>query len=150
MFRHNEIVFLIGAGCSAEAGIPVSSKMREDLEALLAGNEDWKGFAPLYNYVKGAIIHADCLNGRGAFAPDIERLVIVLSELEKNETCLLYPFIGSWSPRLLQLTAHDFGVVQKFRKQILKRLKEWVITADYTRKSEYYKQFFRKRTSKPS
>jgi hypothetical protein len=143
MFRHNEIVFLIGAGCSAEAGIPVSSTMRDELEKLLATNEDWRQFEGLYNYVKGAIIHAECLNGRGSSPPDIERLVIVLSELEKNETCLLYPFIGSWAPRLLQLTGHDFDVIRKFRKQILKRLKEWVITTDYTRKSEYYKQFFR-------
>jgi hypothetical protein len=93
--------------------------------------------------VKGAIIHADCLNGRGCSEPDIERLVIVLSELQKNQECTLFPFIGSWSPRLLQLTGHDFTIIEKFQRLILKQLKEWVIPADYIRRSEYYREFFR-------
>jgi hypothetical protein len=143
MFRHNEIVFLIGAGCSAEAGIPVSNQMREELETLLATSGDWKDYAQLYNYVKGAIIHADCLNGRGCLPPDIERLVIILTELQKNHDCLLFPFIGSWAPRLTQVTDSKFEIVRKFQRQILKQLKEWVIPADYIRRSEYYRHFFR-------
>jgi len=51
MFRSDDIVFLIGAGCSADAGIPVSNKMRQDLEQLLQTNREWQQYSDLYNYI---------------------------------------------------------------------------------------------------
>lgn len=146
MFRSGDIIFLIGAGCSAEAGIAVSSKMRQQLEDLLRTNHDMRGFSDLYNYVKGSIIQHDCANGNGCSEPDIERLVITLTELEKHPDSLLFPFIGSWSPRLQEITKQDFGIVRRFRREILKQLKAWVMPPNFSRDGEYYRGFFRFQT----
>jgi|ERR1700733_1151651 len=143
MFRSDDIVFLIGAGCSAEAGISVSNKMRQDLEDLLRTNREWQPYSDLYNYVKGAIIQHDCSKGKGCAEPDIERLVITLTELERHSESLLFPFIGGWCPRLQQLTKHDFTIVERFRQEIVKQLKAWVMPRDYIRQSSYYGGFFR-------
>jgi hypothetical protein len=143
MFRSDDIVFLIGAGCSAEAGIPVSNKMRQDLEQLLRNSREWQQYSDLYNYVKGAIIQHDCSNGQGCTEPDIERLVITLTDLEKHRDSLLYPFIGSWCPRLQQVTKQDFTLVERFRQAILGQLKAWVMPRDYTRQGSYYDGFYR-------
>src|SRR5450755_1320887 len=142
MFGSYDIVFLIGAGCSAEAEISVSNKMRQDLEELLRTNSEWQQYSDLHNYVKGAIIHHDCSKGRGCTEPDIERLVITLTELERHQDSLLYPFIGSWCPRLQQLTKDDFTVVERFRRAILNQLRAWVMPRNYIRQSSYYGGFF--------
>ena len=42
MFREDEIIILIGAGCSADAGIPTSEKMINELETLLKDNRGWQ------------------------------------------------------------------------------------------------------------
>jgi hypothetical protein len=142
MFRSDTIVFLIGAGCSAEAGISVSSRMRQDLEELLRTSRNWQQYSDLYNYVKGTIIQHDCSKGKGCSEPDIERLVITLTELERHQDSLLFPFIGSWSPRLQQITKHEFAIVERFRQEIVDQLKAWVMPRNYIRDSAYYSGFF--------
>jgi NAD-dependent SIR2 family protein deacetylase len=54
MIGSKDVVFLLGAGASDEAGIPVSAKMIEHLQNLLKDREqaDWTPYALLYNHVK--------------------------------------------------------------------------------------------------
>lgn len=141
MFRENDIIFLIGAGCSADAGIPTSKQMIQKLEKLLSSSQDWNTYRDLYHCVKSSIFYADGIKGNFGNNLDIERLVNVLGELAKKQDSPLYPFIGNWNPRLLEIAGHDFGIIESFKKKILERLKSWVRLKDY-REAAYYQKFF--------
>lgn len=141
MISENELIILIGAGCSKDAEIPTSSDMVGDLLNKLETEEDWKRFRDLYYCLKSAVLYADGLDGYVEDNFDIEKLVIVLTELEKKENCLLYPFIGSWNPRLLELAQYDFKIIGELKNRILEQLNRWVNIEDYG-KASYYSRFF--------
>jgi len=138
--RSKDIIFLFGAGASAEAGIPTSAQMIERIERLFETHDQWNGHLRLYNHVKSAIHYAFGLKGR--FNADveynIETLVNTLYELERNEDHPLYPFIASWNSRLVALAGADFSGVQTVRSLILGELKKWVCPDD-TSPAEYYR-----------
>ena len=86
IFKRNEIIILLGAGASVEAGIPDSNKMVHAIERLVSNNSDeWSCFRDLYRYIRSAIFYADGLDGIfGDNVPfNIERLVNV-DELHKK------------------------------------------------------------------
>src|ERR1039458_5732985 len=117
MSRSKDIIFLLGAGASAEAGIPVSGEMINLVEqSLKEGTEQG-----LYNHVKSAIHFSAGLKGHfGSAVPfNIETLVNTLYELERNEEHPLYPFIAAWSSRFVALAGTDFCEVRNFRQRIL-------------------------------
>jgi hypothetical protein len=138
--RSKDIIFLFGAGASAEAGIPTSAQMIESIEKLFASHDEWKTHLELYNHVKSAIHFASGLKGR--FNADvqynIETLVNTLYELERNEDHPLYPFIASWNSRLVALAKPDFSGVRTLRSLILSELKKWVCPDD-TSRADYYR-----------
>jgi hypothetical protein len=138
--RNKDIIFLLGAGASAEAGIPPSGDMIRRIEALLQENSDWKKFLRLYHHIKSAIHYAAGLNGLFAESVpyNIETLVNTLYELERNEQHPLYPFIASWNSRLVDLAGSDFASVKEFRRLILKKLKKWV-SPDDPSEADYYR-----------
>ncbi|MBS3908441.1 MAG: SIR2 family protein [Actinobacteria bacterium] len=141
MFREDELLILIGAGCSCDAGIPASKQMIGNLEGLIDNNHEWQEFFKIYNYVKSAVLYADGIAGKFSNNFDIERLVNVLGELEKKENSIIYPFIGSWNPRLLEIAGHDLEIVNRFKRKILEQLKRWISLGNYGT-ADYYKRFF--------
>lgn len=135
--RSRDIIFLLGAGASAEAGIPVSAEMISLVEkSLHVGGTD----EGLYHHVKSAIHFSAGLKGRfGNNVPfNIETLVNTLYELERNEEHPLYPFIAAWSSRFVALAGPDFGEVRRFRQRILANLKKWMCPEDSS-KADYYR-----------
>jgi SIR2-like domain len=140
--RNKDIIFLLGAGASAEAAIPPSGEMIRLIEQLLQDHGDWKGFLRLYHHIKSAIYYAAGLNGLfGDAVPyNIETLVNTLYELERNEQHPLYPFIASWNSRLVDLAGSGFAKVKQFRRLILKKLKKWV-SPDDPSQADYFKGF---------
>lgn len=140
--RSTDIVFLLGAGASVEAGIPMSAEMIDKIEGLLKGHVDWKRFNALYNHVKSAIHYSAGLKGQfGKLVPfNIETVVNALYELERNEEHPLYPFIASWNSRFVALAENDFANVKAFRRLILKELKRWMCPEDNS-PGEYYRGF---------
>jgi len=141
MLRENDLIFLLGAGCSYDANIPISSKMIDDLENMLNTNNDWRDFKRLYLCIKSSIKFSDGIVGKSIEYFDIERLVNTLTELEKKEFAIIYPFIGTWSPRLLEIAGFDFKIVSIFKEKILKNLRNW-ITIKNERDTKYYKNFY--------
>ena len=131
IFKRNEIMLLLGAGASVEAGIPDSNNMVHELEVLVSSdNEQWSEFRDLYRYIRSSIFYADGLEGKfGSDVPyNIERLVNVLDELQKKERHPLYPFVGAWNPKLLDVAGTRFDNVFKFRSNIIHRLRnEWIV-----------------------
>jgi hypothetical protein len=134
--RSKDIIFLLGAGASAEAGIPISGEMINLVEkSLKPGTEQG-----LYHHVKSAIHFSAGLKGRfGNAVPfNIETLVNTLYELERNEEHPLYPFIAAWSSRFVALAGPDFGEVRRFRQRILADLKKWMCPED-SAQADYYR-----------
>jgi hypothetical protein len=134
--RSKDIIFLLGAGASADADIPVSAEMINLVEkSLKPGPEQG-----LYHHVKSAILFSAGLKGRfGSAVPfNIETLVTTLYELERNEEHPLYPFIAAWSSRFVALAGPEFCNVRSFRQRILADLKKWMCPEDSS-KADYYR-----------
>lgn len=140
--RNKDIMFLLGAGASAEAKIPAAGEMVDRIEGLLKSHDDWRPFEPLYHHIKSAIHYAAGLKGRfgDEVSYNIETLVNTLYELERNEQHPLYPFIASWNSRLVTLAGGDFTRVKDFRRLILKTLKRWM-SPDDPSQADYYRGF---------
>ena len=144
MIRSEDIIFLLGAGASAEAEIPTSANMIQSIEALLRDDSGWQPFLTLYNHVKSAIHYQAGLRGEfgDGVSFNIETLVNALYELERNELHPLYPFIASWNSRFVALAGPGFDRVRDFRRMILKELKKWMCPEDPS-KGDYYSGFAR-------
>jgi len=138
--RSKDIIFLLGAGASAEAGIPTSAEMIGKIEGLLTTDEKWKRYRDLYHHVKSAIYYSAGLRGQfnNQVSYNIETLVNTLYELEKNEDHPLYPFIATWNSRFVALAGPDFEGVRKFRHLILEALKRWMCPEDTAQANYYY------------
>lgn len=146
-FKKDEIILLLGAGCSAEAGIPTSAKMIGEIEEFITGIQKdervkWTEYKELYDFVKSSILFGSGIKGK--FGPDenynIEKLVNTLAELEKREDHILYPFIGSWNNRLSEVAGAKFNLIKELRKSIVNRLREWVTIKNY-QDAVYYSYF---------
>jgi SIR2-like domain len=140
--REGELIILLGAGTSVEAGIPASRQMIAEVETLLDSDQTWKSYRQLYQFVKASLIGAEVMRGKAVSEPDIERVVNTLSELAKNTECALYPFMSGWHQRLIELAGHDFKEVKAFRSLILHRLRDWISLESYS-KTRYYEAFFK-------
>jgi hypothetical protein len=137
-FAKDDVLVLLGAGASVDAGIPHSAEMVRRIEAAL--ENEWKEFKNLYNYVRSAIFYADGIRGThpNDAAYNIERLVVCLDELARREEHPLYPFVGAWNPRLLQVAGQDFQSVSTFRTAILDKLRrEWIELQNFD-KARYF------------
>lgn len=138
--KGENILFLLGAGASIDAGIPISNQMVNDIEKLINTDQNWKPYKDLYFYLKSSINYSDGILGKFNEKFNVERLLIVISEIEKRESNIMYPFIGTWNIRLMDLAGHNFENVKAFHKLIRKQLNEWVGLRQYDN-ANYYKSF---------
>ncbi len=136
----DHIVFLLGAGASLEAGIPISSDMVNKIEDKIEKDEEWKVYRDLYFYLKSSIKYSDGILGKFSESFNVERLLIVISEIEKREGNIMYPFIGSWNIRLLDLAGNNFENISTFQKLIRGQLNNWVRIKNYEN-ANYYDAF---------
>jgi SIR2-like domain len=129
-FKEKEIIFLLGAGASADAQIPITSKMLNDIELELKNG--WSKFAPLYDFIK--------CNHNGPL--NIESLVSALDELQEviEGSHSLTHFFGTFVIFLKSL-GPSIDLVKEFRELIVKKLKEdWIIPKNYLN-AAYYDAF---------
>lgn len=138
--KGENILFLLGAGASADAGIPISNQMVGKIETLLKNDGDWRPHQDLYFYLKSSVNYSDGIFGHFNEAFNVERLLIVINEIEKRDKNIMYPFIGSWNIRLLDLAGNNFENISNFKKLIRKQLIEWVGLRNYDEAS-YYQSF---------
>ena len=126
LFKRDEIIVLLGAGASVEAGIPDSNNMVQEIEKLARSNSDWRCFENLYYYIRSSIFYAEGLKGKFGeeVSFNIESLVSVLDELQKRESHTLYPFVGAWNLRLLEVAGNEFKSILEFRDAIIKVLRD--------------------------
>lgn len=145
IFKENEIVVLLGAGASVEAGIPDSNNMVHKIEKNLRNDENWACYRDLYRYIRSSVFFADGLDGLTGDAVrfNIERLVNVLDELIKKERHTLYPFVGAWNPKLLEVAGKKFDPIHKFRGAILNILRNKWLPLSNIEKASYYSGLLR-------
>lgn len=148
--RENDIMILIGAGCSKEADIPTSIDMVKEIEKLIKEDSSWKIYQNLYYFIKSCILYADGLKGKYYEPLNIERLVNTLNELEKKEEHPIFPFIGSWNSKVVELCGNNFNMIEDLKKNIIEQLRKWVTLNDYS-KASYYKHLidFKKQINFP-
>lgn len=141
-FREDEILILIGAGCSKEAGVPTSVDMLKEIERLIENedNDDWKEYKSLYYFIKSCMLYANGLQGKYGELLNIERVLNTLNELEKKEEHPIFPFIGSWNSKVVELCGNNFEKINKLKTKIMEKLKNWVTLDNYS-KADYYKRF---------
>ena len=135
----SDVIFLLGAGASRDAGLKTSDEMTLRLEEKLQGG--WKDYARLYNVVKAGILYGGALKGEPRTTVNIEELVNVLTELERCEDHPIYPFIASWNMVLKEEAGGDFLRIQEFRKMIIKALVEDWVKLEDARRAEYFGNF---------
>ena len=138
--KGDDLLFLFGAGASVDAGIPMSNAMVQKIEELIVQHEDWKPYRDLYYYLKSSINYSDGILGRFDEPFNVERLLVVITEIEKRESNIMYPFIGTWNIRLLDLAGNNFDCIKRFHKLIRRQLNKWVGLRNYDAAS-YWQSF---------
>ena len=145
IFGPDEIIILLGAGASVDAGILDSEKMVREIENLVYKDDSWIEFKDLYNYIRSSIFYADGLKGKyGENVPfNIERLVNVLGELQEKEEHTLYPFVGAWNPMLQEVAGTQFEKIKSFQNKIMNVLRSKWIEIEEKDQANYYKGLLR-------
>jgi NAD-dependent SIR2 family protein deacetylase len=96
-----DTVVLLGAGASAEAGVPTTRKMTVELAKRISG-ENWHRrdrVASALNFVCGALIAHDAAHGNDPFEePDVERVFAAVEMLAERRTLEVSPFVDAWDP----------------------------------------------------
>lgn len=139
--KGEQIMFLLGAGASFEAKIPISNEMVEEIEKLILEDSDWKPYKELYYYLKSSIHYSEGIFGKFGEPFNVEKLLVVISEIEKRDKNIVYPFIGTWNIRLIDLAGSDFKKITDFKKLIRKKLNSWVRVKNYENDANYYNGF---------
>ena len=143
LLKADSIIFLIGAGCSADAKIMTSGQMIEEIEKLITTDDTWKPYRHLYYYVKSAILYADGIQEKFDNNINVERLVGVLRDLKIKERNPIYPFIGSWNEKLIELGGTGFSKIVEFDKLLSEKIVDFVtLHSDTASRVAYYKKFY--------
>lgn len=135
------VIFLLGAGCSYDADVPMSNTMLIKLENLLKQDHSWKKYSDLYYYVKHTIEYGNKISGTLRDF-NIELLLVVLHSLSEHRKALIYPFIMGYSYDLIEYAGENFELIVELIEDIEKELPKWVTQGDYS-KASYYKGFDR-------
>ena len=141
--KENNVIFLLGAGCSKEAEIPISNEMVTRVQEKLLNESTWKPYTDLYFYLKSSINYSDGIFGIFDNTFNIEKLLIVMGQIEQRDKNIIYPFIGSWNIRLPEVAGKNFERITEFKQLINKELYEWVTPKDLVAKAKYYDGFKR-------
>jgi SIR2-like domain len=141
--KENNIIFLLGAGCSKEAEIPISNEMVTKVQEKLNNESAWKPYTDLYFYLKSSINYSDGIFGNFDNTFNIEKLLIVMGQIEKRDKNIIYPFIGSWNIRLPEVAGKNFERITELKQLINQELFEWVTPKDLVTKAQYYEGFKR-------
>lgn len=128
--QKDDVILLLGAGASQEAGIPITSEMIEKIESELDSN--WKEYQGLYNFLKDQVkkVSGGNLN--------VEDLVNTLDELllllKKQHP--LSPFQLSWI-EFIENVGYTVDVIEKFKDSIIESLRKWIVIDNYVSASYY-------------
>lgn len=146
-FKEDEILVLLGAGASCDAGIKNSNQIITDIENQLKTNEDWKLYAELYNYIKSVYYQKQLHKGVSVYEVNfnIESLVSLLNIIIsiKDKKLDIYSFVGSWEKDLQPFITQEKSnhLATSFRERIIKSLRgDWLMPNNWIENSIYFKK----------
>ena len=126
-----DFLFLLGAGASAEAGLPMASSMTEKFIASVKESGDGELVGALSLVLGG--IHF--LRGfKGHFPSpqiNIEELAVTLDAIVERRTSQLSPFVGSWNDLLGRFDGSRSGTrdcIDELRQMLHDQINVWLIT----------------------
>lgn len=91
-------VVLLGAGASAEAGIPTTFNMTQHLVERV-GTRSWDPTTSALHFVCGALIAYDAAEGASPYEGlDVERVFAAVELLAERRTLEVSPFVSAWHP----------------------------------------------------
>jgi len=121
--EEGSVMFLLGAGASFDAGIPMAIKMNQQVKDMLADEEELR---ELYYFLKSAIMYQRGLEGNFDEQVGIEDLLGVIEELNQKHHNKLYPFVGAWNTHLTKVAGSDFRNLELLDEKIRSNLISWV------------------------
>lgn len=151
-FRADDVIVLLGAGASVEAGLLSSEGMMRQLSGNILSSEEkvdrkWGKYNHLYRAVKSSILYGHHLVSSNACPEtemvNIEELVNVLTELAKAEAHPIYPFIAAWNMELTKYGGADFANLKDFRRDIVNELVGSWVNVKNDEDCLYYQNFYR-------
>ena len=147
IFKEDEILILLGAGASCDAGIKNSNQIISDIETQLKENKNWTEFAELYNYIKSVYYQKQLHKGISVNEVNfnIESLVNLLNIIIsiKDKKLDIYSFVGSWEKDLQPFITEEKSkyVATKFRERIIKSLRgDWLLPNNWIENSKYFQK----------
>ncbi len=146
-FKEDEILVLLGAGTSCDAGIKNSNQIITDIENQLKTDYEWRKFAELYNYLKSVYFQKQLYKGISVNEVNfnIESLVSFLNIIIsiKDKKLDIYSFVGSWEKNLQPFISEENTkhLATNFRERILKSLRgDWLMPTNWIENSNYFKR----------
>jgi hypothetical protein len=152
-FSVDEIIILLGAGASCDAGIFNSAQMIGQIEKKLR-DETWSRYKNLYQYIKSVHYQKQIFKGSepNEIGFNIENLVSLLDiiiGISKSDIDT-YTFVGSWEKDLSPFITkqREENLVSNFKEELIKELRgEWLCPKDWQKNSNYYSNLIRFRNS---
>ncbi|MDI1254545.1 MAG: SIR2 family protein [Flavobacterium sp.] len=146
-FSDSEVIILLGAGASCDAGILNSAQMINEIERKL-DDVVWDKYKRLYRYIKSVHFQKQIVGGQnpnsiGFNIEDLVSLLDIIVGISKTEIDT-YTFVGSWEKDLQPFITEErsTSLVSDFKESIVKELRgEWLMPTDWKSKSSYYKKF---------
>src|SRR5688572_15169140 len=131
------LLFLLGAGASKDAGLPLAVEITNKITADIERN--YPCLMPLMRFVHGGICFGRGCSGKVPNDPvNVEEFLMACQDLSRRSSSSLYPFVASWHERLTDLSrlpaeiadsnaGNAFDFVSGYSKQ---RLREWLTIGD--------------------
>lgn len=102
MIEKKEVVFLLGAGASVDAGLPTAMRLANHVEDDLIAN--YPQLLSALRFISGAVIFGKACRGQPIGpAVNIEEILSACLFLNNRETSYAYPFVGAWHERIRSL-----------------------------------------------
>lgn len=102
-------MFLLGAGASVGAGLPLARQITGKALEHLNASSSWglPGAAQLLNYIVSAMIGHAGRSGQKPDLPDIESVVSAVDLLHERDQLEIVPFIQTWDSAVESIGASD-------------------------------------------
>jgi hypothetical protein len=121
-----ETVILLGAGASAEAGVPTTFDMTEQLVRRIDDRRyDQHPTAAALHFVCGALLAYDGAAGHNPFVGlDVERVFAAVELLAERNTLEVSPFVASWHRAVDAMDAPDELAIGNFNHHFERALSQ--------------------------
>lgn len=140
-----DIVFILGAGASRDAGLPLAVEITDRIVQDIERN--YSPLLPLLRFIHGGICFGrGCSNQKPDDRINIEEFLIACQDLAHRSSSSLYPFVATWHEKLSEVgqlpndvmyagSGNAFEFVVQHAKD---RLREWLTLTDPT-KAKYFR-----------